>query len=60
VLEEFRSKRVRVHLVSEIFPDYDASAPNTNYEIHRYDSHPNPFTYRLIASYVAKNILHAD
>jgi hypothetical protein len=46
--------------VSDIIPDYDASTPNTKYEIHAYDSHPNPFTYRLLASYVAKNILHAD
>jgi hypothetical protein len=60
VLEEFRNKHVRVHLVSEIIPDYDAGAPNTKYEIHRYDSHPNPFTYRLLSTYVAKNILHAD
>lgn len=51
---------MRIHLVSEIIPDYDASVPNTKYEIHPYDSHPNPFTYRLIAAYVAGNILHAD
>jgi hypothetical protein len=60
VLEAFRKEHVRVHLVSDIIPDYDASTPNTKYEIHAYDSHPNPFTYRLLASYVAKNILHAD
>ncbi|MGE3151471.1 MAG: hypothetical protein AB7G48_12690 [Nitrospiraceae bacterium] len=60
VLEGFRKERVRVHLVSEIIPDYDASAPNTKYEIHAHDSHPNPFTYRLLATYIAKNILHAD
>jgi hypothetical protein len=60
VLEGFRHKRMNVHLVSEIIPDYDASAPNTKYEIHPYDSHPNPLTYRLIATYVAKNILHAE
>lgn len=60
VLETFRNKQVRIHLVSEIIPDYDASAPNTKYEIHRYDSHPNPSTYRIIASYVAKNILHEE
>jgi hypothetical protein len=60
VLDELRNKHVPVHLVSEIIPDYDAGAPNTKYEIHRYDGHPNPFTYRLIATYVAKHILHTD
>ena len=60
VLQEFRNKQVRIHLMSDIIPDYDASAPNPKYDIHRYDSHPNPLTYRLIANYVARNILHAD
>ena len=60
VLEGLRKNRVRIHLVSEIIPDYDASAPNTKYEIHRYDSHPSPVTYRLLATYVAKIILHEE
>jgi hypothetical protein len=60
VLEAFRKERMQVHLVSNIIPDYDASAPNTKYEIHAYDSHPNPFTYRLLATYIAKSILHID
>jgi hypothetical protein len=51
---------VRVHLISEIIPDYEGSDPNTKYEIHPHDSHPNPLTYRVIAAYVAKNIFHAD
>ena len=60
VLEELRNQHVRTHLITDIIPDYDASAPNSKYDIHRYDSHPNHFTYRLIASYVVKNILQAD
>jgi hypothetical protein len=60
VLEALRKHHVRVHLVSDIIPDYDPSAPNTKYEVHRNDSHPNPFTYRLLAAYVAKNILHEE
>jgi len=60
VLDAFRNKHIRVHLVSEIIPDYDASVPNTKYEIHPHDSHPNPFTYRLIAQYVVTKILRAD
>lgn len=59
-LPHMTETQMRIHLVSEIIPDYDASVPNTKYEIHPYDSHPNPFTYRLIAAYVAGNILHAD
>jgi hypothetical protein len=60
VLDTFRTKEVRVHLVSEVIPGYDASVPNTKYEIHRYDNHPNPSTYRSLAAYVAKNILHEE
>jgi len=60
VLDAFRQKQIHVHLVSDIIPDYDASAPNTKYEIHPHDSHPNPLAYRLLATYVAKNILHGE
>ncbi len=60
VLEGFRNQHVRVHLVSDIIPDYEGSSPNAKYELHQHDSHPNAFTHRLIAAYVAKNILHAD
>ena len=60
VLDAFRKERMQVHLVSNIIPDYDASAPNMKYEIHGHDSHPNPFTYRLLATYIARNILHTD
>ena len=60
VVEGLRNQHVKVHLVSKIIPDYEANAPNTKYEIHPHDSHPNPFTYRLIATYVATNILHAE
>ena len=60
VLDAFRQKQIHVHLVSDIIPDYDASAPKTKYEIHPHDSHPNPLAYRLLATYVAKNILHGE
>ena len=60
VLDAFRQKQIHVHLVSDIIPDYDATAPNMKYEIHPYDSHPNPLAYRLLATYVAKNILHGE
>lgn len=60
VLDAFRKERMRVHLVSDIIPDYDASAPNVTYEIHAHDSHPNPFTYRLLARYIVQHILHEE
>jgi hypothetical protein len=58
VLEGFRARQIRVHLISEIIPDYDGSAPNTLYELHLHDSHPNALTHHLIAEYVVKTILH--
>ena len=60
VLNEFRDRQVRVHLVSDIIPDYQASAPNTKYEMHQHDSHPNPITYGLLATYVTSSILHEN
>lgn len=60
VLDGFRERQIRVHLISDIIPDYDGSAANTLYELHLHDSHPNAFTHRLIAAYVARTILHED
>jgi len=60
VLDGFRDQHVQVHLLSDIIPDYEGRGPNTKYELHLHDSHPNPFTHRLIAAYIAKNILRAN
>lgn len=57
VLEGFRKRQIQVHLISNIIPDYDGSAPNTRYELHLHDSHPNALAHRLIAGYVAETIL---
>jgi hypothetical protein len=60
VLDGFRKREIRVHLISDIIPDYDGSVPNTRYELHLHDSHPNALTHRLIAGYVAKTIVRAN
>ncbi|MET0515212.1 MAG: hypothetical protein ABW047_07800 [Nitrospiraceae bacterium] len=60
VLDGLRDEQIRVHLLSDIIPDYEGRVPNTKYELHLHDGHPNPFTHRLIANYVAKSILRAN
>jgi hypothetical protein len=60
VLDGFRERQIRVHLISDIIPDYDGSAPNALYELHLHDSHPNALTHHLIAEYVVKTILHEN
>jgi hypothetical protein len=60
VLNGLQTQKIRVHLLSNIIPDYDGSVPDTRYELHIRDSHPNPFTHHLLATYVAKEILHID
>lgn len=60
VLDGFKKLDISVHRLSEIIPDYDGSAPNTKYELHEQDSHPNAFTHRLIADYVVKEILRVN
>lgn len=57
VLNGFRDRHMRVHLMSEIIPDYGGGVPNTLYELHQHDSHPNALTHRVIAEYVADTIV---
>jgi hypothetical protein len=57
VLDGFQDRRIHVHRISDIIPGYDGAVPDTRYEIHPYDAHPNAFAHRLIAEYVAKAIL---
>jgi hypothetical protein len=60
ILDGFRDRHIRVHLISDIIPDYDGGVPNTLYELHPHDSHPNALTHHLIAEYVVKAILHEN
>jgi hypothetical protein len=60
VLDGLRKLDIHVHLLSDIIPDYEGHTPNTKYELHAQDSHPNAFTHRLIATYVAKEILRMN
>jgi hypothetical protein len=57
VLAAFQDRQIRVHLMSEIMPDYEGSVPNMRYELHPQDSHPNALTHRVIAEYVANTIV---
>ena len=45
VLRGLQALKIRVHLLSNIIPDYDGSVPDTRYELDIRDSHPNPFTH---------------
>ncbi|HJR77113.1 MAG TPA: hypothetical protein VJ805_09065 [Nitrospiraceae bacterium] len=60
VVDGFRDRQIRVHLISDIMPDYDGRVSNARYELHLHDSHPNALAHRLIAEYVAKEILHEN
>ena len=60
ILDGLRSRDIRVHLISQIIPDYESSHPNVKYELHQNDSHPNAYTHRLIAQYIARNILQTE
>lgn len=57
ILDGLKSQQIAVHLLSNIIPDYDGSVPDTRYELDARDSHPNPLTHRLLASYIASEIL---
>jgi hypothetical protein len=54
--EGLRKRGMELHRVSRILPDFDEYSPK--YRIDpKYDVHPNPLAYEIIAKYVAKKIL---
>ena len=57
--DRFRSGLARsgwqLHEVDAILPDYQKNLGR--YVLHRFDHHPNPLAYNLLAAYVADNIL---
>jgi hypothetical protein len=55
ILEGFRDKRIRVHLISNILPEYNKN--KAKYTIGLGDKHPNALAHGLIAKYVIENIL---
>jgi hypothetical protein len=55
ILEGLRDKRIRVHLISNILPEYNKN--KTKYTIGLGDKHPNALAHGLIAQYVVENIL---
>lgn len=54
----FESLSIRFHLVSDMLPGCHEN--KAEYEISRYDNHPNSVAHRLIAEYVVKNIIGAE
>jgi hypothetical protein len=48
---------IRVHLMSEILPNYQVDDLNEGYRLHRADPHPNAVANDLIADYVVREIL---
>ena len=55
LLEGFRTKNIRVHLVSKILPGYEQNA--LTYAISPYEGHPNYLANRLMADYLCRFIL---
>ena len=59
IIREFDRKALNVHLMSEILPDYYGKRRNV-YSISKYDQHPSPLAYKIIAEYVTNKIIKYD
>jgi hypothetical protein len=57
ILDGFKSQKIAVHLLSDIILDYEGSVPDARYELNVQDSHPNPLTHHLIATYITQKKL---
>ncbi len=57
ILERLKSKGFRVHLISDILPDY-YNKRISHYSISKYDQHPNPIAHKIIAKYVTTTIIN--
>jgi hypothetical protein len=55
ILEGLRVAGLQVHLVDDILPDYTTNPHQ--YEISKYDRHPNALANDMIAEYIAKRII---
>jgi hypothetical protein len=55
VLRKLSSHGFKVHLISDILPDYNENVPKYRIE---HDGHPNALAHDQIADYVVKNILN--
>jgi len=59
VIKELNKIRIRPHLISDIIPNYISDEPK--YRIDPiYESHPNPTAYKILAEYVAQNMLASE
>lgn len=57
VLEKLNKKGIRVHLLSDILPDFDIDSRRSKYRIDIYERHPSSLAYEKIAGYVADKII---
>jgi hypothetical protein len=55
ILEGLQVAGIRIHLISDILPEYKNDP--SRYELNTFDKHPNPLAHRLIARYVANQIV---
>jgi hypothetical protein len=55
VLEKLKRKKIRIHLITDILPDFYEK--ESEYRISKYDRHPTPLANEIIAEYVARKII---
>lgn len=57
IRDGLRRRDIKVHLMSDILPNYRADDLNDEYRIHVRDPHPNALANELIAQYVIREVL---
>jgi hypothetical protein len=57
VLQKLKERGIRVHLLSDILPDFNLNDRYSKYRISIYDPHPNALANEKIAEYVAGKII---
>lgn len=55
VFDELENKGIYIHNIEDILPGH--SKLNMKFKLSKFDKHPNPLAYRIIAEYVVKNII---
>jgi len=57
VLKKRKEKGIRVHLLSDIFKGVSTSVKESQLRISKHDAHPTPLAHRILADYVARQII---
>ena len=61
MLEGFRARDLRAHLVSEILPGYRSIAdPASPHRVSQYDPHPGPEAQRSLAEFIVDQIIRPE